>query len=531
MTTTLQRVGDDFALIFDRATLAELGVDEITEFLITPDDEGIFLKPIRFASDETVDVLDGTDHGGPRGDLAEARPMKPIFLTVDQVLRIQRQQLARDGGLPGVRDWNLLDSAAMQARMTFDRIFLHDDIFLMAAAYLFHLVKNHPFIDANKRVGLVTALLFLEINGFVVADPDGILYDTTIDVAEGKLGKGELAEVLRRLAVEVGLTPNLARRGAAEGVLMERVAVGLLGLGTVGSGVARLLVDQADRIARRVGRTVEVKWAAVRDPGGSASARSPSTGSSPSRGSSSTTPRSVVIEVMGGIDRAFDWTCQALASGKDVVTANKALLAERGAELFAVARQHGRAIAFEGAVGGGIPIVQALGVGLAANQVESIAAIVNGTCNFILTAMGRDGLPYDQALKQAQQLGYAEADPTMDVDGTDTAHKLAVLAQLAFGATVTTADIAREGIDRLQPADIAYAAELGYVVKLLALADLADGGLTLRVGPTLVKRGTPLADVQGPYNAVRVVGDAVGDTLFYGEGPAPCRPLRPSSAT
>ena len=129
--------------------------------------------------------------------------MKPIFLTVDQVLRIQRQQLARDGGLPGVRDWNLLDSAAMQARMTFDRIFLHDDIFLMAAAYLFHLVKNHPFIDANKRVGLVTALLFLEINGFAVADPDGILYDTPIDVAEGKLGKGELAEVLRRLAVEV----------------------------------------------------------------------------------------------------------------------------------------------------------------------------------------------------------------------------------------------------------------------------------------------------------------------------------------
>ena len=182
----------------------------------------------------------------------------------------------------------------------------------------------------------------------------------------------------------------------------------------------------------------------------------------------------VVIEVMGGIDPAFDWICRALAAGKDVVTANKALLAERGAELFAVARRHGRAIAFEAAVGGGIPIVQALGVGLAANQVESIAAIVNGTCNFILTAMGRDGLPYNQALAQAQQLGYAEADPTMDVDGTDTAHKLAVLAQLAFGVNVTTADIAREGIDRLQPADIAYAAELGYVVKLLALAEQTD---------------------------------------------------------
>lgn len=300
---------------------------------------------------------------------------------------------------------------------------------------------------------------------------------------------------------------------------MDRVAVGLLGLGTVGSGVARLLEQGADRIARRAGRRVEVKWAAVRDVGKDRDCPIP-------RDRIVADPRvilddpevAVVIEVMGGVDRAFDWNCRALASGKDVVTANKALLAERGAELFAHARRHGRAIAFEAAVGGGIPIVQALGVGLAANQVSSIAAIVNGTCNFILTAMGRDGLPYDQALAQAQALGYAEADPTMDVDGTDTAHKLAVLAQLGFGANATLADIARAGIDRLQPADIAYAAELGYVVKLLALADLGERGLTLRVGPTLVRRGTPLADVQGPYNAVRVVGDAVGDTLFYGRG-------------
>ncbi len=300
---------------------------------------------------------------------------------------------------------------------------------------------------------------------------------------------------------------------------MKRVAVGLLGLGTVGSGVARLLVEQGDRVARRAGRRVEVKWVAVRDPGRARDCSIP-------RDRIVDDPRvilddpdvAVVIEVMGGIEPAFDWICQALASGKDVVTANKALLAERGAEVFAEARKLGRAIAFEAAVGGGIPIVQALAVGLAANQVESIAAIVNGTCNFILTAMGRDGLPYDQALAQAQKLGYAEADPTLDVDGTDTAHKLAVMAQLAFGANVTMLDIAREGIDRLQPADLAYAAELGYVVKLLALADLTRHGLRLRVGPTLVRKGTPLADVQGPYNAVRVVGDAVGDTLFYGRG-------------
>ena len=149
---------------------------------------------------------------------------------------------------------------------------------------------------------------------------------------------------------------------------------------------------------------------------------------------------------------------------------------------------------------------------------QGLAAILNGTCNFILTAMSRDGLPYATALAEAQALGFAEADPTLDVDGSDTAHKLAVLAQIAFGAGVTTADIPREGIDRLQSADIAYAAELGYTVKLLALAKLSDLGLELRVAPTLVRRGNPLAEVKGPYNAVRVVGDAVGDVLFSGRG-------------
>jgi homoserine dehydrogenase len=175
-------------------------------------------------------------------------------------------------------------------------------------------------------------------------------------------------------------------------------------------------------------------------------------------------------------------------------------------------------VAFEGSVGGGIPIVQALGVALAANQVQSLAAIVNGTCNFILTRMTEEGLPYDEALRQAQQLGYAEADPTLDVDGTDTAHKLAILAQLAFEANVRLDAIPRQGIDRLQLADLKYAGELGYTVKLLALAKLSEAGLELRVAPTLVRRGTPLAEVRGPYNAIRVVGDAVGDTLFYGRG-------------
>ena len=221
---------------------------------------------------------------------------------------------------------------------------------------------------------------------------------------------------------------------------------------------------------------------------------------------------------MGGTEPALRYVLAALAAGKDVVTANKALLAEHGAQVFAQARASGRAVAFEASVGGGIPIVQALGVALAANQVQSLAAIVNGTCNFILTRMTSEGLPYDEALRQAQQLGYAEADPTLDVDGTDTAHKLAILAQLAFEANVRLDEIPRQGIDRLQLADLKYAGELGYAIKLLALAKLSTAGLELRVAPTLVKHGTPLAEVRGPYNAIRVVGDAVGDTLFYGRG-------------
>ena len=300
---------------------------------------------------------------------------------------------------------------------------------------------------------------------------------------------------------------------------MERVAVGLLGVGTVGSGVVRLLREQGERIARRAGRTVEVKYALVRDPSKRRDAPMDDVRVvTDVRRVIDDPETSVVVETMGGVDPTLRILLEALAAGKDVVTANKALLAEHGSELFAQARKHGRAVAFEGSVAGGIPIVQALGVALAANQVQSLAAIVNGTCNFILTSMTRDGLAYDLALREAQTLGYAEADPTLDVDGTDTAHKLAILAQLAFGVGVTTSDIPRAGIDRLQIADIRYAGELGYTLKLLAIAKLSDAGLELRVAPTLVKQGTPLADVRGPYNAIRVVGDAVGDTLFYGRG-------------
>ena len=300
---------------------------------------------------------------------------------------------------------------------------------------------------------------------------------------------------------------------------MEQVSVGLVGLGTVGAGAARILTEHADRIARRAGRKVRLKWAVVRDPnkprdlaldGVRVTAHVQQVIDDPEVG--------IVVEVIGGVDAARRIVLASLAAGKHVVTANKAPLAEHGAEIFAQARASDRAVAFEASVAGGVPIINALGVGLAANQIQNLSAILNGTCNYILTQMTQEGLPYADALAAAQALGYAEADPTLDVDGTDTAHKLAILAQIAFKASVATAAIPRQGIDRLQLADIKYAGELGYAVKLLALAKLAGSGLELRVAPVLVKRGRPLAEVRGPYNAIRVVGDAVGDTFFYGRG-------------
>jgi homoserine dehydrogenase len=300
---------------------------------------------------------------------------------------------------------------------------------------------------------------------------------------------------------------------------MNHVTIGLIGLGTVGTGVARLLTEHSARIARRAGRPIHWKWAVVRDVQKPREVRPAGVRLTTDVARLIDDPKvDVVIETMGGIEPALQYVLAALAAGKHVVTANKALLAEHGAKIFDQARSAGRTVAFEGSVGGGIPIVQALGYALAANQIQSLAAIVNGTCNFILTRMTSDGVCYDEALLQAQQLGYAEADPTLDVDGTDTAHKLAILAQLAFQANVGLASIPRQGIDRLLSADLRYAGELGYAVKLLALAKLSDAGLELRVAPTLVKQGRPLAEVRGPYNAIRVVGDAVGDTLFSGQG-------------
>jgi homoserine dehydrogenase len=226
----------------------------------------------------------------------------------------------------------------------------------------------------------------------------------------------------------------------------------------------------------------------------------------------------VAVEVVGGVDWARRADLALLAAGKHLVTANKALLALHGAEIFDAARRHGRAVAFEASVAGGIPIIAALAQGLAANQVLALQGILNGTCNFILTSMSEFGRSYAEALAEAQRRGFAEADPTLDVDGTDAAHKLAILAQIAFGVTVPVAAIERRGIAGLHEMDIRFARELGYTIKLLAEAWLREGLLALHVSPVLLRHFSPLAQVRGAYNAVHVVGDAVGDTLYYGSG-------------
>ncbi len=301
--------------------------------------------------------------------------------------------------------------------------------------------------------------------------------------------------------------------------MSEPLGIALVGCGTVGSGVARLLLEQPGRLAARAGRPLVLRRVVVRDPHRERSVRLPPELVTTDFESVLRDPSiQVVAELVGGVGWARQAVLRLLAAGKDVVTANKALLALHGAEIFDAARQHGRAVAFEASVAGGIPIIAALSQGLAANQILSLQGILNGTCNFILTSMTETGRAYADALAEAQALGYAEADPTLDVDGTDTAHKLAILAQIAFGIPVPPAAIDRRGIAFVEALDIGFAGELGYVIKLLAEAWLTDDQLALHVSPVLLRRQAPLALVRGPYNAVYVVGDAVGDTLYYGRG-------------
>ncbi|QDU21500.1 homoserine dehydrogenase [Urbifossiella limnaea] len=306
--------------------------------------------------------------------------------------------------------------------------------------------------------------------------------------------------------------------------MAEPLGVGLVGCGTVGTGVARLLLEQPDRLARRAGRPLDLCRVAVRHPEKPREVALPPGVVTADPAAVIADPRvDVVVELIGGTTVARRVVLDALAAGKHVVTANKALLAEAGGEVFEAARAAGRTVCFEAAVAGGVPIIRALGESLAANQVTAIQGILNGTSNFILTSMAERGMSYPAALAEAQRLGYAEADPTLDVDGSDAAHKLAVLAQIAFGVSARPEQIERRGIDTLDAQDIRFAGELGYTIKLLAEAwtgESTTGGreVALHVAPVLLRRTDLLAQVRGAFNAISVHGDVVGETLYQGPG-------------
>ncbi len=300
---------------------------------------------------------------------------------------------------------------------------------------------------------------------------------------------------------------------------METAKVAIVGFGTIGTGVARLLLENNERIARHAGRPVELVRIVDVDTTTKRGVDVPPGLLTDDLSAVIDDPKiTTVAQLIGGVEPARSIMLKLLESGKDVISANKALLAEHGPELFDRARALGRSIAFEASVAGGIPIIAAISECLTANQIHRMHAILNGTSNFILTEMDQKGSDYAATVAEAQRRGYAEADPTMDVDGSDAAQKLAILAHLAFGARVNWHEIPRTGIDTVDLADMRYAKELGYNVKLLAMATLVPEGLELHVSPTLVRQGEPLAEVRGAYNAIRVVGDPVGKVFFHGLG-------------
>jgi len=300
---------------------------------------------------------------------------------------------------------------------------------------------------------------------------------------------------------------------------MKPVKIGILGLGTVGCGTVSVLARNALEISRRAGREIRIAQASaqdlkkkracpmdgiqlVQDP--YAVVRNPEI--------------EVVVELIGGYEPARELVLEAIAHGKHVVTANKALIAMHGNEIFAAAQKKGVMVAFEAAVAGGIPIIKAVREGLAGNRIEWMAGIINGTCNFILTEMRDKGADFADVLKDAQRLGYAETDPTFDVEGIDAAHKLTILAAIAFGIPLKFKQAYTEGISKLTRLDVQYAEKLGYRVKLLGIARRTNGGVELRVHPTLIPERRLIANVDGAMNAVLVKGDAVGPTMFYGAG-------------
>ncbi|APZ94462.1 homoserine dehydrogenase [Fuerstiella marisgermanici] len=295
--------------------------------------------------------------------------------------------------------------------------------------------------------------------------------------------------------------------------------IALIGFGTVGSGVARILSTQAKNIAVRAGREIRISRVVVRDPDKAREFLPAGVEVSTSIDDVIDDPQiQLVAQLIGGIDPAFDYMKRSLAAGKDVVTANKALIYAHGSELFERAAANERTIGFEAAVAGGIPIIGAVTQALTGNQILSLEAILNGTSNFILTRMLDEQHAYADALKEAQRLGYAEADPAMDVDGTDAAQKLAILTQLAFSTPVKLDDFVRQGIDGIELLDLQVAADLGYKIKLLATARLQNKRLEISVQPTLISCDRTIAQIDGADNIVAVHGDAVGNTTFSGAG-------------
>ena len=300
---------------------------------------------------------------------------------------------------------------------------------------------------------------------------------------------------------------------------MKTFKAALVGFGTIGTGVAKILLHKTDEIEKRIGRRIELCAICDKDTTTDRGIALPKGLLTDDLDRVRKDPEiDVVIELIGGLEPARSFVLSFLDAGKNVVTANKALLANHGPELFEKARAVGRTIGFEAAVCGGIPILASIGTSLQANQIESISAIVNGTSNFILSRMEGNGTDYADAVREAQKLGYAEANPAMDVDGTDAVQKLTILAQLAFGAAANWKAIPRVGIDIVEAADIAFARKISRRIRLLATAVRTNGELALRVSPTLVPETSPLAKVRDAFNAVEIIGDFVGPVFYQGLG-------------
>ena len=301
---------------------------------------------------------------------------------------------------------------------------------------------------------------------------------------------------------------------------MKPINIGLLGIGTVGSGTFTVLKRNHEEIARRAGREIVIKIIADRDIDKARKIVGDDGILITSDANEVVTHPDVdiVVELIGGYTTAKELTLKAIENGKHVVTANKAMLASHGTEIFSAAERQGVMVAFEAAVAGGIPIIKALREGLTANRIEWIAGIINGTGNFILSEMRSKGLSFNTVLEQAQELGYAEADPTFDIEGIDAAHKISIMASIAFGIPIQFDKVYTEGITKLTGEDISYAEELGYRIKLLGITKKTSKGIELRVHPTLIPSRRLIANVEGVMNAVVVKGDAVGPTLYYGPG-------------